>query len=559
MKRRPGAVVVALCAVLVGGLAVEAGFGGDDGPQATVTVVGSATKVRPTSTPAGTQGAALVAARNEFESFQVVVRAGSAPLRGVSVTLARPLAGPRRTLPRHAVTIYRQALYDVREPSDPEGERGKWPDALIPAVDPLYGERRHAFPIDVPVRESRATWIDVLVPRGTPPGVYRGALAVRARGLRRLIPIRLTVLRLTLPSTPSFETAFGMDTKACLTQRCAPDAEWRHRALYARSALDNRISISTPYRAPLSDRARFRRTVEPLLRGRAPTRLRGARLTSLEVEKGDPLARWRRLVRAVGAERRAFVYACDEPNREARRWEDCRAAAAGARAVWSDVPILVTASIVDAQRFGAASLLDTLATSVHEMDDKRGEYAGSQRARYDDFLRRPGSRLWLYTACEAFGCSGVPSDEPYGVGWPGYAIDSPASEGRAMGWLAFSYGATGQLHWAVDRRLETAWTDQFAFGGNGDGTLFYPGTRARIGGRRTIPIESLRLKLIRDGVEDYEYLRFLARHGRRRQAVDVAAGLFPSMHDTVRDDAGVQEARRRLASLVAEVAGGPGP
>ena len=37
------------------------------------------------------------------------------------------------------------------------------------------------------------------------------------------------------------------------------------------------------------------------------------------------------------------------------------------------------------------------------------------------------------------------------------------------------------------------WKSVYAFGGNGDGTLFYPGTPERIGGRTHIPVESLRI------------------------------------------------------------------
>jgi hypothetical protein len=56
-----------------------------------------------------------------------------------------------------------------------------------------------------------------------------------------------------------------------------------------------------------------------------------------------------------------------------------------------------------------------------------------------------------------------------------------------------------------------------------DGTLFYPGTPDRIGGTRHVPVESIRLKLIREGLEDYEYLVLLARAGERRLADDLAA------------------------------------
>lgn len=50
----------------------------------------------------------------------------------------------------------------------------------------------------------------------------------------------------------------------------------------------------------------------------------------------------------------------------------------------------------------------------------------------------------------------------------------------------------------------------FLHGGNGDGTLFYPGRPRTIGGTTQIPLESVRLKLIREGLEDYEYFVLLS-------------------------------------------------
>ena len=72
---------------------------------ATVSVVGSAVKVRPVDQPNGSAGASLTAARNEFESFQVVVAAGASPLTGLSVALDSPLAGPGGTIPASNVTV----------------------------------------------------------------------------------------------------------------------------------------------------------------------------------------------------------------------------------------------------------------------------------------------------------------------------------------------------------------------------------------------------------------------------------------------------------------------
>ena len=53
--------------------------------------------------------------------------------------------------------------------------------------------------------------------------------------------------------------------------------------------------------------------------------------------------------------------------------------------------------------------------------------------------------------------------------------------------------------------------------------MFYPGQPKRIGGRTDIPIESIRLKLIREGMEDYEYLAQFARLAGRQSADQFAA------------------------------------
>jgi hypothetical protein len=160
----------------------------------------------------------------------------------------------------------------------------------------------------------------------------------------------------------------------------------------------------------------------------------------------------------------------------------------------------------------------------------------------------PHQRLWFYTSCISWACG---DPDPSYRGHAGHALDQPASESRATGWIAFIYGATGELLWRVDNKTHRAWRDQYSSGANGDGTLFYIGRPGRIGGRHAIPIESLRLKLIRDGYEDYEYLRVLAARGRGEQAMTIARDLFPTGLRTERSDAAVQRAHRRLWEAVA--------
>jgi hypothetical protein len=180
-------------------------------------------------------------------------------------------------------------------------------------------------------------------------------------------------------------------------------------------------------------------------------------------------------------------------------------------------------------------------------------YYGNQRDTYDDFLRTPGKQLWMYTSCDATGCTDDPKDWD---GWVDYTIDAAASQNRAMGWLAYQYDVSGELYYAVDEKLDTAWTDQWFAGGNGDGTLYYPWNKGLVGGETPIPIESMRMKLIRNGHQDYEYLRLAAFNGHELEARAIAKQLYPSTFETITTDAAVEAARRKLAGLAEGVKGG---
>jgi len=126
--------------------------------------------------------------------------------------------------------------------------------------------------------------------------------------------------------------------------------------------------------------------------------------------------------------------------------------------------------------------------------------------------------LWWYQSCASHGCTGEGGE--YFRGWPSYMIDAPGISNRIMQWLTWRYGIQGELYFSMNDsfgRDVDPWDNIYMHGGNGDGTLFYPGRPERIGGRSHIPIESIRLKLIREGLEDYEYLSLL-----RRQDPDAA-------------------------------------
>lgn len=504
-----------------------------------IGVVGPVAKVRPAAPVRGAPSARLVAARNEFESFQVAV-GGLA--EDVTVALAQAPRSKAFAFPSGSVLVYREDYYPVKKPTLAKNHSpGRWPDALVPTVDTLYGERRNAFPVTVPNGENRVAWVDVLVPRTAPPGSYEGALTVGGRGFTRTVPIEVDVLPLRLPSTASLDSDFAFwnrpDTCRPLFGASCKD-QWepyfQQAELFTRLALDDRITLTGQQIS--TDRELARRYLLPYLKGRGRTRLRGARLTTYQAGTGS-VPEWRKMAEDWGYVARSFIQLCDEPQRLPEVWKECRDTAKELTPLWPEAHTVITTSYDDARAMGGLSLFDTMVTIVEQLGQRPAV--------------APGQRLWLYTSCISWACG---DDDPSYRGHAGYAIDEPASEARATGWLAFEYGATGELLWRTEAKTATAWTDQYSGGGNGDGTLFYIGTTKRIGGSHPIPIESMRLKLIRDGYEDYEYLRFLARHGRRGAARKIARGLFKSPERTARPGSRVLGARAELADLVRSVA-----
>ena len=497
-----------------------------------VWVAPATEKIQPLEAERDTKSASISAARNEFEAFQVVITGAATGVRAEATRLVGPEGFEIRD-----IRLYRAALIDIRELSALDGTLGPTPDALIPDQDEIVGERRNAFPFDVPAGESRAIWVDVFVPPSAPAGVYTGSVSVRFDGETAVVPVELTVWPFILPSTSSVKSAFGVSYNT-LESGHQMTAVSELRARYGQLGLDHRISLSKHLDDRWGDLANFDQHYGPLMNGTAPTRLPGAQLTSVEyigtlTDTAD-LGRWAAHFEARGWFDRLFQYTCDEPPYQGCDWlPHIQERSNAAKAANPNFRTLVTTSIQNATEHDGAQYLDLMVPNVNHMENTSGEYAGNQRPKYDAFLAGgPLKEVWMYQACDSHTCGG---QDEQGTGWPSYMIDASAVRNRAMQWMLFKYDATGELYWDTTWAYVTKsdpWVSQWDFTGNGDGTLFYPGTPAKIGGATHIPVASIRLKMIREGMEDYEYLRLVAEHGDPAFAKSVANALFPTMRST---------------------------
>jgi MYXO-CTERM domain-containing protein len=537
---------------------------------------GPLVKVVPSVQATNSASAQLVAARNEFESFQIAIR-GTSAVSNVRAK-ASALTGPGgATIPSSNVRLYRQAIMEVYTPSGSIGSKGRFPDGLIPDVDESDGQTRSAFPFSVPAGETRALWVDILVPMEAPAGRYAGSIHVTGDGFDVTVPMELEVLGFTLPSTPTLTTAFrSWPGRICFQHTDLSDCGGHEAAMdlltkYARLGLDHRITFSNFFVLPHSmtdetmmglhgdDWSVFDATFGPFLNGTAATQLPGARLTSVEYgwrPTREALKAYTQHAREKGFLDRVFDYTTDEPTFTGT-WHEIAPRSALFRDAAPGMRMLVTANIAETHEHGLVDRLDILAPVVNHMDAPRGQYAGNQRPSYDDFIRK-GGELWMYQSCMSHGCSfgGAESNAV----WPSYMIDVPAPRNRAMQWVDFAYGATGELYYETVLTYDwNPWESVFNFSGNGDGTLLYPGKPEKIGGTTQVPIPSLRLKHIRDGVEDYEYLAMLVKLGDPELARKLARDVAPAAYRISDDPNIILEARRTAGRRIAELSPSPAP
>jgi Glycoside hydrolase 123, catalytic domain len=512
-------------------------------------------KIRPAAAPRSDATVQLTAARNEFEAFQVVVTGAAGNVRAT----ATDLTGPATIRPPR---LFREAIIDLANPSAPDGDTGPWPDGLVPDVDEVVGEQRNAFPFDVPSGESHAVWAEVFVPPGTPSGTYSGQVQVTWDSGSATVPVTLTVWSFTLPSVSSLRSAFFLNYGAIPAEHhVSGDAFYRLRARYGAFALDHRISLANQDDGMWTDLSHLDAYYGPLLSGGAPTQLGGAELTSIEYIGGltdtSWLSTWAQHGQQNGWLGRAVQYTCDEPPQTCS-WSDIPARASAAHA--SNLRTLVTTSIQQADANGVTSSVDILVPVVNYLDDKPGnsQFSGPQRAAYDDFLAGGSNReVWAYQSCMSHGCGGT---NDYFTGWPSYMIDASAIRNRAMEWISFTNRLTGELYYQTGLAYgSNPWVNQWFFSGNGDGTLFYPGTPAQIGGTTDIPVASIRLKMIREGMEDFEYLKLLSDVGDPGLAQQIASNLFPHPYSTEQSPAALMAARDQIARRIVELTGGNDP
>lgn len=493
-------------------------------------------------------------ARRGAASAQVLVstaqdvewKAGSLTLGELRASDGTPFKGTFRWervgyLPR--VTGYRP------HPDSPP-PLSKWiPEPLLPAA-----------PFRVRKGATQALWLTLTAAEDAKPGVYRGTVEVREGNERRGgAEVAVLVRDFALPKTFGLETSFSLMDGFL---RLKYPSDWKRMRRMAQDLLlDARLNPDDISRTAFPD-------IEDLLHARA----RGMnRFTILNIvpEPKDPKSLWTCYVqpeevfnegfypsfkarlgpyvaelRRHGLEKQACLYGFDERGSEYyegidRLWKRLRAD-------FPDIPVLTTGKMYAdlAEDWKKAGGCPTNAERL-VTTDWYCPLTVRWNAEVTDYLRCRGKKVWWYTCGSPF--------------WPhaNFAMyEHPLAEARLLlGFQQHRFRADGFLFWHVNfwrakghdlmsgaDVFFPAWTTADPMNCNGDGVFLYPGEDA--------VYPSIRLAALRDGVQDYEWLR-IAEEKRGRAAADALSGeVVMALDDFCRKPADLMREHRRLGDLI---------
>ncbi|HUW60472.1 MAG TPA: DUF4091 domain-containing protein [Candidatus Bathyarchaeia archaeon] len=472
-------------------------------------------------------------AHNERESFQIVIRPpADTDLFDVDVHVSDLIgAETSATIPARHIRVANVAYCPIRIPSYFEGPTGEWPDAL-PPFQRFTARGARCSPV----------WVTVYAPLGIPPGVYRGPLVITAVPSPPIhLTIEATVYGFDLPMTPALKTDFGFWPQNAHDAAQAQGCTLSRQGLIAQfvaNAAEHRVTLREPAQFPAASTsyADELRRFEPRLK---ELRALGATTFSVPAALLDSPGQLE-LANAFVAENalghRAFCQIASEPL--SPEWPKL----VERMHLWQDlaptIPLMVTTRGL--QPFLAAPA-DIWAVHTPVLDTLNNK----------PILERiqEGKEVWWYVNHSP--------PRPYA----NFFVDFAGIEHRILFWQAWALGIAGVHYWSVSYCMpgQDPYLDQGDVTPvNGDGLLVYPGKDG--------PVDSIRWEIIRDGIEDYDYLTILKDRMRRvskagghealleraAEACDLKE-LVPDLVTFPRDPDRLEAKRSAIAQMIVEL------
>jgi len=494
----------------------------------TVWVAPALVRVRPDEAAGTATQLTVYAAKGEGESFQIIVKAPAGGLSNVSVTA--PSLGPAQ------VTLYREHYVYLASGSGdwasnrnkPQGP-GYYPDALIPFVNPSTGQDLagpyDAAPFSLAAGKNQPIWVELAVPRTAAAGEYTGAFTVTSAQGTASVNVTLKVWNFTLPLKPALKSCFmywptsdGGQGRGVLQ---ADQELLRHRL--------NPVSTNASYERSLIDSYGMQSLSLPFWSG--------ADQASGYIAPAPSVSD----ILAAKAQHQPdlyfYCYSADEISN----------------------PALYSGVKAWARAFHAAGV-DQLITMV-PVPELYDDGSGTGRSAVDDWVLLPkqydayrsnvlyvqgkGDDVWSYNCTQ---------QDDYSPKW---LLDyAPLNYRIQPGFINQSLGLVGLLYWRVDWWNADPWAGAYPWPYlPGEGLLLYPGAQVGLPGQ---VVPAMRIKHLRDGVDDYDYVELLKAAGQGAWAVSVARTVGPDWSNWSRDITAVENARLQLGNMLDSLGGGGG-
>ena len=503
----------------------------------TVWVVPALTRVARDEAPAARQEIELWAARGEYESFQVVVRAAAGGLKNVSVA-SSDLTGEHGRISKASLALYREHYVQITRGSPDRGGTnrplgpGWYPDALIPFTA-NGGRALRAVPFDVPQSSNQPIWIDVFVGRETRPGRYTGTVTVTSDEGKATVSVIVNVWNFDLPLRPSLLSAFNIYNDTSSNPRIFYADEKQNQEMLLRHKIMP-VSVDPRYerqfmqeyglnisRIEYFQHATYGNCKQPP----APS---VSDLLSLKAKHQPDLP----LYLHMGDE----ISDCPNIFPILKQWAR-NGRQAGLMPLLTAIPL---PELRDDGSNSGHSVADIWVLLPRQFVSNSADVAA---------VMKKGDRIWSYTAIVQDNFS------------PKWEIDFRPINYRIYGFLNQSVGATGLLYWSVNSwaigPTKDPWNNiNYIEGGKpeppGEGWLVYPG--AEVGSEAFVP--SMRLKWIRKSVEDFEYVEILKKLHRGDWALALVKTVASDWAHWSQDPEAVESVRRKLGAEIERISEG---
>ncbi len=492
----------------------------------------------------------LYSAQNEWEPFQILIRDNSG-VSNVNVTVSE-FTGPGDPITEidlyrvHYVPVYADEI--SHEPPDPT-HAGDWPDGLVPFVDHFVGEERDGAPFDVQADYAQGVFVDVFVPAGQTPGNYEATITVTANGrLDWSGTVNLTVWNFELPNGLSISSNYSYSRDSICeyhqvngnTSDCTQLHE-RYFEEYARHRMSpHRWTTGQPpytwnpaeksltvdwsdwntYHAPYLDGTFYKPGYEF-------TTVNFSRSYG-NVPAGVTQDEWNHMhwqsyaqnFKDNGWIEKLWCYLPDEP--DPSQYQAIADTAAKIHAADPDLQPFITEQYNE----GLGDDIDIWCPDEPMFSDSLPWPPYPEK--YEE-LRADGKKTWWYNCVSA----------TLGFDYASHMVDQESTYMRIWLWLTRRYEFTGILFWRIQYlwSRQDVWEDMYAdkFLCQGDGTLYYPGLPSKIGGTTDIPIPSIRIKILREAMEDYEYFVLLDNAGEKEWVDDITRTVAPKTYQWEHD------------------------